>query len=193
MTTRGILTIASIFLTGFILLWLGRCGYDRLQVFRSIDSVVEHIRQEFPGVAPADPETFVLYLEGEPPPLLVDVRSAEEFALSRIPGAISLSTAAAVSDHLEKRDNDPEVILLYGSLGLRSARLAEELGPVEGARVLHLEGGLFRWANQDRALVTGDSVTTRFVHPYNRVWGRLLKEDRRASLEGAWPVLPERR
>ena len=38
----------------------------------------------------------------------------------------------------------------------------------------NLEGSLFQWANENRELITCSGHKTKFVHPYNAVWGKLL-------------------
>jgi 3-mercaptopyruvate sulfurtransferase SseA len=48
------------------------------------------------------------------------------------------------------------------------------------ADVYNLEGGLFQWANEGRPIVRG-SEQVHEVHPFNRIWGLLLRKDLRAS------------
>lgn len=183
MTTRGLLIIGGMFLGTFVILFLGKCGYGKLEIYQSIDSLVAHVRQEFPEVAPIDGATLQLYLQQDPPPLLVDIRGEPEYAMSHLPGAISLSSAEAILDHLEGSEKPVETVLLYGSVGLRSAEIARELAEVSPVRLFHLEGGIFRWANEGGDLVSASGKPAARVHPYNSVWGRLLDEEKRGELE----------
>ncbi len=188
MTTRGILIIVGIFFVGFLLLGLGKCGYRKIEVFQSMDTVIAHVRREFPEVLPIDGDTLRLYLSQEPPPLLIDVRREEEYALSHLPGAISLTSAGAVRAHLAKADPPVGTVVLYGSLGLRSGKVARELPQNVSAKLFHLEGGIFQWANQGGDLVTvsedpAGPIAARQVHPSNSIWGRLLNSERRAEVE----------
>ena len=48
-------------------------------------------------------------------------------------------------------------------------------------RVYNLEGSIFKWANEHRPLVDRSGPAS-VVHPYNRIWGRLLDDDVRADL-----------
>lgn len=183
MTTRGILIVAGLFLGMFVILFLGKCGYGRLEIYQSIDSLVAHVRREFPEVAPIDAATLRLYLEQGPSPLLIDIRGEEEYAMSHLPEAVSLPSAEAIADHLEGLEPPPTTLILYGSVGLRSAGIARKLSDDFPGRVLHLEGGIFRWANEGGELVDGSGDSATRVHPFNPVWGRLLEEERRGQPE----------
>lgn len=183
MTTRGILIIVGIFLAAFLLLGVGRCGYRKIEVFQSLEKVIVHVREEFPEVAPIDGDTLRLYLAQDPAPLLVDVRRPEEFDLSHLPGAVSLRSAEAIASHLAGIGRPVETIVLYGSLGLRSGPIARELSGKVDAKVFHLEGGIFQWANDGGALVSAPGVPAGQVHPCNSIWGRLLDPAKRAEVE----------
>lgn len=113
-------------------------------------------------------------------PLLLDVRTEDEFAISHLLDAQRLDPDmkdfAALKDIL--RD---ALIVTYCSVGLRSAAMARRLARAGFTRVANLEGSLFAWANEGRPIYRG-SITAHTVHPYDRRWGRLLKEELRAPL-----------
>jgi len=44
-------------------------------------------------------------------------------------------------------------------------------------KAVNLEGGLFEWVNQGHQLVH-EGLPTTLIHPYNRLWGLLLKPHR---------------
>jgi 3-mercaptopyruvate sulfurtransferase SseA len=67
-------------------------------------------------------------------------------------------------------------VIVYCSVGYRSARLAQRLR-ARGYEVSNLEGSIFEWANEDRALYQGDRRVSG-VHPYDSTWGRLLERDK---------------
>ena len=46
--------------------------------------------------------------------------------------------------------------------------------------VYNLEGGIFQWANEGRALYRAGEPAEK-VHPYNRTWGRLLDAHRHSE------------
>lgn len=106
------------------------------------------------------------------PPVLLDVRTAEEFAVSRLRGAVRVDPARP---NLSTIPSDV-VIAVYCSIGWRSGALADRLQREEHADVVNLEGGIFAWANQGRELVRGDRPV-REVHPYGAMWGRMLRTE----------------
>ena len=104
-------------------------------------------------------------------PILLDIRSAEEFAVSRIPGARHV-LPEAVLDFAERElasVDRSQPIIVYCSVGLRSAIAAKDLKFLGYTQVKNLRGSLFQWANEGRVLEGG-----AVVHPYNDYWGRLL-------------------
>lgn len=48
--------------------------------------------------------------------------------------------------------------------------------------VYNLEGSIFKWANEKRSLIDSKGQSTVFVHPYNFLYGKLLKSEFRK-----WP------
>lgn len=129
------------------------------------------IHKRFSAVQAVSTDALAAWLAQEPPPLLLDVRQPEEFAVSHLPGALlapDLATALAQIDPETKRP-----IVVYCSVGYRSARLADQLQAAHPAPVYNLEGSIFQWFNEGRPVVQGQRVADR-VHPYSRVWGLLL-------------------
>ena len=45
----------------------------------------------------------------------------------------------------------------------------------------NLEGSLFKWANENRHMTNSEGCETKFAHPYNAVFGKLLNSDLRKS------------
>lgn len=113
------------------------------------------------------------------PLLLVDVREADEFAVSRLKGALRLDPNASVSGArlLLSEPARGRMVVLYCSVGQRSsamARRVQRLLIADGAlSIVNLSGGIFAWHNAGLPLVNGRGAT-RYVHPYNAEWGRLL-------------------
>jgi rhodanese-related sulfurtransferase len=102
--------------------------------------------------------------------VLVDVRKAEEFAVSHLPQACHATTVEAVKQ-LGLGADQP--VVLYCSIGYRSARLVAKLRQAGFTQVYNLEGSIFQWANEGRPLVN-DAGAVSSVHPYNPTWGLLL-------------------
>jgi rhodanese-related sulfurtransferase len=134
--------------------------------------VTRLIRRRFPEVPViACEELAALLGGGAPPPLLIDAREAEEFAVSHLAGARHLPTLAAVeAAGLERR----RPIVVYCSVGYRSARLVRSLRQAGFRDVRNLEGSLFRWANLGLPLESDGAGEPR-VHPCQLCWGLLLE------------------
>ena len=69
-------------------------------------------------------------------------------------------------------------MVVYCSVGYRSAELARKLTARGHANVANLEGSLFAWANEGRPVYAGTRLADR-VHPYDAAWGSLLKPELR--------------
>ena len=122
------------------------------------------------------------------PPVLLDIRSAEEFAVSRIPGArhVPPDTVIDFAERELASLDRSQPIVVYCSVGVRSAAAARELQFLGFSQVKNLRGSLFQWANEGRVIKAGvpggpePQVSSGVaVHPYNRFWGRLLRTPER--------------
>jgi rhodanese-related sulfurtransferase len=107
-------------------------------------------------------------------PWLLDAREAAEFALSHLPGARRVDPAARAFSE-EVAAGRPVVV--YCSLGYRSAVICARLQQAGVADVRNLAGGVFQWANEGRELRAADGAAGR-VHPYGALWGVWLCQRR---------------
>ena len=124
-------------------------------------------------------------LEQGEAPVLLDARTSAEFAVSHLPGARHVhpdADARELSAALADVDRQRPVVV-YCSVGVRSAGVARRLREAGFADVENLSGSVFRWANEGRPLVTAGGEPTDVVHPYDAVWGRLLQPERWADLD----------
>jgi rhodanese-related sulfurtransferase len=136
--------------------------------------LIRWIRRRFPDVAVISCEELADRLAGEGPvPLLIDARGPEEFALSHLAGARRLAETDALGAAGLARQT---AIVVYCSVGYRSARLARSLRQAGFTDVRNLEGSLFRWANLGLPLAGAGSGRTR-VHPFHPCWGLLLEPE----------------
>ena len=117
--------------------------------------------------------------------VLFDVREADEFAVSRLPGAIRVDPEM---DEYEFEDRfagilEGKTAVFYCSVGVRSSILAERVADLiedtTDKAPLNLIGGLFQWSNENRAMVSTGGEPTSAIHPYDSYWGRLI-ENRQA-------------
>lgn len=105
-------------------------------------------------------------------PVLIDVRSPDEYAVSHLPDAINAGSPAEISA-LVKIVPTNRPVVLYCSVGIRSSKAAHQLLESGRTNVFNLKGSIFQWANEGRTVVRHGQPVTE-VHPYNEHWGRLL-------------------
>jgi rhodanese-related sulfurtransferase len=111
-------------------------------------------------------------------------------------GGIHRGSARWVTRGRRLKKKNPEIstkpvtVVVYCSIGYRSAAIVDQLQDAGIGEVYNLEGGLFEWANRDRPIYRGQERVHE-VHPLNRWWGMLLKRDRRAGTSGDVPRAQE--
>lgn len=110
--------------------------------------------------------------------ILFDVRKQAEYDVSHLNAAIRISPRMRASSFLESYSDQllGKKVVFYCSVGERSSKLAEavmdELGAAN-ANIVNLEGGIFKWHNEERPVFNADGLTSK-IHPFNKFWGRLL-------------------
>lgn len=163
-------------LLGLVLALVSACAV--LAEDLSFEAVRAAIAREFPEVPFVTASTLATELSGRSSrrPLLLDARTAEEFAVSQLRGARRIDPDRP---DLRLAGSDRErPIVVYCSVGYRSARVARALLRAGYHHVRNLEGGIFAWANAGRPVYRGDRPV-RDVHPYDAEWGRLLRAELR--------------
>ena len=142
------------------------------------------VRSEFPEVEHVSPEDLRLRLDsGHKSPIVLDVRTAEEYEVSHLPGAIRVDPEGDLPEVLRELDHEAPIVA-YCSVGYRSSRLVERLKEEGFADAKNLEGSIFEWANKGYPLER-DGARVREVHPYDAEWGRLLDPSLHAYRPGA--------
>jgi rhodanese-related sulfurtransferase len=126
-------------------------------------------------VTPAD-------LDREPTALLVDVRSAADFAAAHIAGAVHVSPRDAARSPVLR---SPDVVLVDGGF---PGGAADTLGAARGLRVL--AGGLRAWCASGRSL-TGPCGDTAMVSPADAARARLVVLGTDADVVDLKAVAPE--
>ena len=85
--------------------------------------------------------------------LLIDVRTAEEFAAGHIQGAINIDYYSAdFSNQIEKIGKEKPV-LLYCRSGNRSAKSMQMMYEMGFVEVKHLDGGIKAWKAENRKII----------------------------------------
>ena len=144
----------------------------------SWESVDAKIQSEFPGVQSISTDVLFAWYEASDAkrPIIIDVRKDAEFRVSHLDEALHLESAEAISSVIAERGlgKDTEIIV-YCSVGYRSASVAANLQARGFTKVLNLEHSLFEWAQKGYPM-TGGSGSTDKVHPFNRAWSILVDD-----------------
>lgn len=131
------------------------------------------IQLQFPEIKQLSTQDLAAWLSNEQitPPLLLDARTPEEYQVSH------LLNAQLVCDNLEdlnKQKIDVSTpIVVYCSVGYRSAAIARHLQAQGYGNVFNLSGSIFQWVNEYRPVYQAQTIVTQ-VHPYNKLWQYLL-------------------
>ena len=136
------------------------------------------VRDKFPEVRQLTTAQLDDWLKDKtkPQPLLLDARATQEYAVSRLPNAQPAADETQALAALAQKAKDAPVVV-YCSIGYRSSALAQKLKARGFTNVQNLEGSIFKWANEARALQR-DSLSVNVVHPFDERWGRLLERAR---------------
>lgn len=140
------------------------------------------ISRKFPSVAWLTTKELAQWLNDSSKPqlLLLDARSEAEYETSHIQSAERIDPYHPNLEAVTSSKDTP--IVVYCSVGYRSARIVDRLQQAGCDRVYNLEGSIFKWANEKRSLYKNERPTT-LVHPYNPLWGQLLNKRSRAEVE----------
>lgn len=137
------------------------------------ESVDQKIDDEFPNVTFISTEQLHSSQQSEAvSPQVFDVREPAEFAISHLSGALNYSKGSAIADLVANKNAE---IVVYCSVGYRSAAVADELASLGFTNVRNLKHSIFEWAEKGYPLVNSDGVVES-VHPFNRAWGALIDE-----------------
>jgi rhodanese-related sulfurtransferase len=132
------------------------------------------IRLKFPSVRHISTAELAAWLEDcqRKPPLLLDARTPQEYAVSHLQQAhLSPSDLQELIDSTGLSRSTP--IVTYCSVGYRSAILAQRLQEKGYEQVFNLEGSLFAWFSENRLVYPWQQI--RQIHPYNQFWSLWLE------------------
>ena len=138
------------------------------------------LRRLFPELHQIRPDDVDRLMRATPHQVVVlDVRTAVEFEVSHIAGAIQVDPGVRRTRDiaLSAGGLEGKIVIAYCSIGLRSARVLVRLNQALRDRgviaLYNLEGGIFRWRNEQRGLVNAVGPT-REIDPYNALWRPFL-------------------
>ncbi|XP_028400685.1 adenylyltransferase and sulfurtransferase UBA4-like [Dendronephthya gigantea] len=159
------------------------------------------IRKTFPNVKQLQTKDLDEFIVGNKYKnlILLDVREQDEYEVSHLPNAIRVEPDEAVDqvmtkikEKLEDISNYHVRVVCYCSVGYRSSAMAQKLYRqfrrlIETeqidivSKIYNLEGGIFKWANEGMELIDCNNQETKYCHPYNFLWGKLLNAQLRIS------------
>jgi rhodanese-related sulfurtransferase len=133
------------------------------------------IKFQFPAVEEITSNKLAQLLldSAKPQPLVLDARSQAEYAVSHIETAVLIDPLTLDLATLSTISKDRPIVV-YCAVGYRSAKLAQQLDKAGIKCVYNLSGGIFLWVNEGRPIFKNEHPT-QLVHPYNAIWGKLLK------------------
>ena len=146
----------------------------------TLDAVRAQVKQDYAQVPQLSTQALAAQVKQGADILLLDVRESKEFAVSRIKGAQRVDPGIWRWKFMNRFGDKVrgKTVVFYCSVGVRSSRLAENVMAAlkeQGAKAIYnLDGGIFTWHNEARALVNGQGATD-YVHPFDGPWGKLVK------------------
>ena len=172
-------TRIGLLMTGLIVACIALLGGRSIEWF----ILKQSLRHRFPRVEWITTEQLADWLadKNRPPPVLLDVRTEEEWNVSHLPGARRVDPNASVEQAAAGSAKETPIVT-YCAVGYRSGELARKFRAAGFTNVRNLEGSIFQWANEHRPLAREDEAVTT-VHPYSSLWGRLLNDEVRAPLK----------
>ena len=141
-----------------------------------LDEILEDVRQDYDVDHISNVEFNKIDSEDV---IVFDVRQKKEYKVSHLKGAIQLDPDTSADDFFKQHADKlkGKVAVFYCSVGQRSSRMLSKLKnrlPEVGVdQAFNLEGGAFKWSNDNIEFVRNGEAT-KDVHPYNAYWGRLV-------------------
>ena len=130
---------------------------------QKIDEMYQQYKQEaFPTISTVTVEQFLEWQQSQQV-ILVDVRTPEERAISRIPLAITLEEFQKNFDTYAS-----DKIVFYCTIGYRSG-IETQKAKENGLDAYNLHGGVLAWSHIGLAFLRDDKET-RDVHVYGKKW-----------------------
>lgn len=172
---------------------LAQSAHAKIEPLPVID---RELRANFPEVSTIDATDLQTLVNSGHRPIILDVREADEFAVSHLPGSARVDPGAELDDVLRATGSNLKgrTVIVYCSVGVRStelaARVRQGLKTRGAARIANLREGIFGWHNRSLPLVRGQQATP-YIHPYNGLWGQLVRRQALISYTPSPPNLPQ--
>lgn len=105
--------------------------------------------------------------------VFLDVREAEEYAVSSCPGARHVPPDGV--DGLDFPGDSAATVVAYCTVGYRSGLAAVKLQQRLGRPVFNLEGGIIAWFNQGGEVVDPSGRPVVTIHAYSPEWEKYVQ------------------
>jgi len=129
---------------------------------KKLIDMYQSIKEDFAGIPDISPNDVDIKKV-----LLVDVRSKDEQAISKIPGSI---TQKEFNINPEKYRG--KKIIPYCTIGYRSFKFTKKLKE-KNFNAANMQGGILYWSFLRGNVVTPDNKPTKKVHTYGNSWAIL--------------------
>jgi rhodanese-related sulfurtransferase len=120
------------------------------------------------------PEELQKAMNSKDPPIIIDVRSKQEYNESHIPNAIHKR-----EDWKEFRKD--EFIVVYCGVGFRSGKCTRQLMEMGYTNVHTLYGSFYKWVNEGREIVDLQGPVDK-VFPHQPVAATYIRPEKRLKL-----------
>lgn len=104
--------------------------------------------------------------------VLLDTRGKKEYMVSHLEKAMWVGYDDFDLSLVDSLEYDRKIVV-YCSVGYRSSKIARILIDAGFSNVSNLYGGIFKWANENRLMVSENDSTNK-IHTYNEHWGRFI-------------------
>ena len=106
---------------------------------------------------------------------ILDARSFEEYKVSHLKDAVFVDFENFDIEKTRQLISDKnEMIVVYCSIGVRSAKIAQQLKDEGYTNVFNLYGGIFEWKNNNFSVFDLNDIKTEKVHVYDKSWAKWL-------------------
>jgi rhodanese-related sulfurtransferase len=105
-------------------------------------------------------------------PLLLDARANSEYQISHLKHALPIGEKKDSNIYLNSLSTDHPIVV-YCSIGYRSAKIVEDFQKMGYTKVFNLTGSIFQWISEGYDIFQGQDVSKQ-IHTYNKGWERLL-------------------
>lgn len=105
-------------------------------------------------------QTLIKQMTSEHKPLLIDVRSADEYAQGHIPGAINIAHSEMQNSLAQLGSSKDIDVVLYCRSGMRAKKAQDILLQHNFTQVSHLKGDFMAWSDKALPVATGDAPGT---------------------------------